>query len=342
MTPEERRYDELRRLVSGLDDQLAQLRRDRTARGVDASRLGEDVRDLRREVQRLAEQGPRPDDVAGLRADVRRLVERTGALDDRLDEQDRAARDLAGRLGGAVQRLEERLARLEGVARSSPGVRLADLDTPGDDVRALAERAERGAAAAAAQLDEERLRALQHAVAEDERLRAARDRAVEDLVAASLVIARSEPGASGRPAAALDFAAARAAVEEHRRDRDRVAGEADRARRELAADRRRAAEDRGAIEGGRAAHAELVVRARARLAQALDRDELPPAWLDAALGPAPPQRDGWLDAGADLLAYRWTYGLTGEPALGEPPGAGASARRQRWYRVLTERSRPAR
>ncbi len=317
MTPDDRRYDELRRQLSGLDDQLARLR-DRVegaARGSDVVRLDEEVQ---------------------------RLTARAEALDDRLARRDRAARDVGARLGAAVAGLEERLARLEGVARSSPGVRLADLDGTADDgVRALAERAERGAAAAAALLDEERLRALQGVVAEDERLRAARDRAVEDLVAASLVIARSEPDASGRPGAVLDFGTARAAVEDHRRALARVAGAADRARGELAADRRRAAGDRAAIDDGRVAHAELVARARARLGEALDRDELPPAWLDAALGPAPADRGPWLDAGADLLAYRWAYGVVGAPALGDPPGPGASDRRRLWHAELTERLRPA-
>jgi hypothetical protein len=315
VTDDGRRHDELRRQVGVLAQQVAELRRrlDGAARGTDVVRLGEDLG---------------------------RLAERTVALDVRLGERDRAARDLEDRLGAVAGRLEDRLARLEGVARSAPGARHADLGADAD-VRTLAGRAEHGAARAAALLDEERRSALRAAVAEEERIRAERDRAVEDLVAASLVIARSEPDASARAAAVLGFGTARAAVEEHRRAQRQVAGAADRARRELEADRRRAAEARGAIEDGRAAHAELVARARARLADALDRNELPPTWLDAALGPAPADRGRWLDTGASLLAYRWVYGLTGAPALGEPPGPDASARRRQWYRELTERSRPA-
>jgi hypothetical protein len=314
VTDDDRRYDELRRQVSSLAQQVAALGRrvDAAARATDVARLGEDLG---------------------------RLAERAVALDIRLDERDRAAQE---RLTAVTGRLEDRLGRLEGVARSAPGARLADLDTAADDeVRALAGRAEHGAVLAAGLLDPERRAALRAAVAEEDRIRAERDRAVEDLVAASLVIARSEPAASGRAAAVLDFGTARAAVEEHRRAQRRVAGAADRARRDLEADRRRAAEDRGAIEDGRAAHAELVDRARARLADALDRDELPPPWLDDALGPAPADRGPWLDTAASLLAYRWTYGLSGAPALGDPPGPDASARRQQWYRELTERSRPA-
>ena len=77
---------------------------------------------------------------------------------------------------------------------------------------------------------------------------------------------------------------------------------------------------------------------RGRLADAIRDRALMPVWFVTVLGAVPPadKTQEWMDLATQVLAYRVTYGITGQVvALGPEPDEYGS-RRHQWYRELTK------
>lgn len=307
------------------------------------ARLENRLTQLRRDVDAKADAGP----VEELRDDLSRHTDHTGLLERRVDEAteavDSVERELTRRLDETTARLDRRLRWLDRHVRASTGARTADLDG-GADLVVLAARAERGADMEAELLPEPRRRIHQADLTELRRWRVGHGRAVQAVVAASLAVARSEPGTPTRAGAVREFAAARLDLDDYRRTAEHVADAADRSAAVLAADDERREQRAEAIaEGHRSADA-LRTALRARLAGMIERAELPPVWFDAVLGPGPPAEAGpWLETAVDLLAHRVTYGITDVAvALGDPPGPDASPRRRDSHHRIAARLAPHR
>ena len=76
---------------------------------------------------------------------------------------------------------------------------------------------------------------------------------------------------------------------------------------------------------------------------AVRKNAVLPEWFDTVLGPKPKDNEEaveWLEVGAELLAYRATYGVmhTLFP-LGEMPDGSLVGDRQDWHRKLAEKLR---
>jgi hypothetical protein len=295
--------------------QLAQLRRD-LADKVDSSDFGALSEEVAAQVGELAGLRRRTDDIAT-------SVE---ALE----------RELRHELATTVAGLVRRLHYLDRRARAADGATVVDL-TPGPDLVALAARAELGESLREQLLDPPERERRERAVRAALEWRTEHRQALAGALAASLAIARSAPGSGPRRAALTELGPARASVETLRGRRTAVLAAAELAQKELAADAELAQRHGEAIEQGRRAWTNLCTRLRSRLGEVIDRAELTPRWFDAELGPGPlpADADAWLDAGAELLAYRATYGVVDETsALGPAPGTGASPRQRAWHARL--------
>jgi hypothetical protein len=315
------------------------------AGGVDgAANLRLQLSQLRRDIADkadAAEVAALGDDVSGQRAELAGLRERTDGIVAAVEALERELRhELATTVAGLVRRLHY----LDRRARAAEGATVVDL-TPGPDLVALAARAERGESLREQLLDPPERQRREHAVDAARRWRGEHRQAVAEALAASLAIARSTPGSAPRHRALTDLRPARAAVEALRGRRDQVLAAAERAGAELAVDDELAQRHAEAIEQGRRAWTSLCTRLRSRLGEVIDRAELTPPWFDAELGPGPLEADAdaWLDTGAELLAYRATYGVVDQTsALGPVPGPGASGRRRAWHARLAAGLRPFR
>jgi hypothetical protein len=273
------------------------------------------------------------DDVAGQVAELAGLRRRTDEIAASVEALERELRhELATTVAGLVRRLHY----LDRRAREADGATVVDL-TPGPDLVALAARAELGESLREQLLDPPERERRERAVRAAREWRTEHRQALAGALAASLAIARSTAGSGPRHAALIELRPARVAVEDLRGRRAEVLAAAELGQKELAADAEVARRHADAIEQGRRAWTSLCTRLRSRLGEVIDRAELTPRWFDAELGPGPlpADADAWLDAGAELLAYRATYGVVDETsALGPAPGAGASPRQRGWHARL--------
>jgi hypothetical protein len=307
------------------------------AGGLDgAANLRLQLSQLRQELSDKADAG----DVAALGDDVAGQVAELAGLRRRTDEiaasVEALERELRHELATTVAGLVRRLHYLDRRARAADGATVVDL-TPGPDLVALAVRAELGESLREQLLGPAERERREQAVHAARQWRAEHRQAVAAALAASLAIARSTPGSTPRQGALTELRPARATVETLRGRRTAVLAAAELAQKELAADAELAQRHADAIEQGRRAWTSLCTRLRSRLGEVIDRAELTPRWFDAELGPGPLEADAdaWLDTGAELLAYRATYGVVDETsALGPAPDAGVSARRRAWHRRL--------
>jgi cell division protein FtsB len=308
-----------------------------TAAGAEgAANLRLQLAELRRDLADKAD----GTDVAALSADVAGQVEELAGLRRRTDEiaasVEALERELRHELATTVAGLVRRLHYLDRRAREADGATVVDL-TPGPDLVALAARAELGESRREQLLGPAERERRERAVRAAQEWRSEHRQAVAAALAASLAIARSTPGSAPRRGALAELGPARAAVEALRGRRAEVLAAAELAQKELTADAEVAQRHGDAIEQGRRAWTNLCTRLRSRLGEVIDRAELTPRWFDAELGPGPlpADADAWLDAGAELLAYRATYGVVDETsALGPAPGAGASSRQRAWHARL--------
>lgn len=280
-------------------------------------------------------------DFAALSADVAGQVEQLAGLRRRTEEMAESLAVVERELATTVAGLVRRLHYVDRRARAADGATVVDL-SPGPDLVALAARAELGESLRARLLDPAGRERAERAVRAWETWVAEHGQGVADALAASLTIARSTPGSEPRPAALARLRAARTAVGALRASRAGLLAAHDAAQAELGADEELAKRHAEAIEQGRRAWTSLLTRLRSRLGEVVDRAELTPRWFDAELGPGPlpADADAWLDAGAELLAYRATYGVHDETsALGPDPDDASSTRQREWHARLTARFR---
>jgi hypothetical protein len=272
-------------------------------------------------------------DVAGQGAELAELRRRAEEMAESVDALERELRqELATTVAGLVRRLHY----FDRRARAADGATVVDL-TPGPDLVALAARAELGESLRARLLDAATRAHHEQAVRTREAWRSEHRHGMASALAASRAIAQSAPGSKARFGAVAELRSARSAVAALRARRAEVHAAADRADQELAADTALEKRHAEAIEQGGRAWTSLCTRLRSRLGEVIDRAELTPRWFDAELGPGPlpADADAWLDAGAELLAYRATYGVGDDTsALGPPPDAGASPRQRAWHAEL--------
>ncbi|MEV8528983.1 CopG family transcriptional regulator [Streptomyces sp. NPDC052000] len=240
--------------------------------------------------------------------------------------------------------LATRVAALERHLRQAKGAVVVDLDEDrGGELHALAVTAAKGRTAQAGLLsDHERTRLqLDGRHLEQAREERAQHRSV--VLRAAAVLAGTQAGDPQRKAAQLDFEAfAPKAQAAHRRIAN-LAAAAARSTAKLEADDGVRAKNAKAIAAGERADTKLRMRLlRSRLSDAVAGADLLPVWFATALGPMPPARNAneWMDAAADVLAYRATYQVT-DPvvALGPDLDEYVGPRRQAWAEKLTRELR---
>jgi hypothetical protein len=148
-------------------------------------------------------------------------------------------------------------------------------------------------------------------------------------------IAETPPGSDARRAPQDDFVVARARLNALDADRERLRSAADVAEGVLKADEVERAANADTIERGQQAWTELIGRLRIQIETAVNAFEVLPEWFERALGMSPPaDAEQWFRTGAEVLAYRATYGIDDEHALGSRPSDQAPAHRLRWYEQL--------
>jgi hypothetical protein len=315
--------------------QLDQLRRelDRLRSRIDDVPKSEVLERQRRELK---------DDIDGIRRHVKVDVDDLRRhLTDRIDD---LQEELTDRIQEATTKeeqeraaLDRRLRAVQQSVRAAAGSRTVQLH-PTPELLELARQADRGAALNAELLEPHRRTLKRDAVTAWERWQAQHRSHTAAAIAASRAVADTAPGQPERTSAESAYRAARGALAELAERHDRTQQAAAAATHELARDDALRHTHTTEIAKGQRAWAALITRLRTQLAESVSRGELPPAWFDIVLGPAPtPDTHQWLEAATQLLAYRATYGID-DPlvALGPSPDSSSSDRQREWHSTLND------
>lgn len=320
-TMDDRAEDRLRREIDNLRDQVNDL-----PEAYEVQQLTRDLGTVTRNLDTATE-------------DLSELRTRADGLDETVETLEQDLRDTRHEHTRALKSLREQMQHLERQVRTSAGAITVDLATTAE-LRALAERAERGKNLEAQQLDSEHRAIKQSAVQAWTDWQTKQTRTYHAVVAASRSIAETPPSARNRRGAIGAYRAARSELVELQNRRDYTQTAANAAQSELDDDAERASQAAADITRGQQAGKSLRTKLRTQLTDAIEHGHLLPVWFTTVLGLGPPaDAEHWLQTGVDLLAYRATYAIT-DPvvALGPSPGPTArSARRRDWHSTLTAR-----
>lgn len=295
----ERRLDEHDGEISDLRGRLEQQQHDT------------EISDLQGDVERLEQQ--QRDGAAS----VSRASKKLTALGRRIDRLERQARTAGNRApaGGGCYEFDEHAARL---------ARLAAARERAFDVTAeLLPKYER--------------RVLEQTIGRYSKLCADRDRNRTAALDGSAAVTSTDMGSEEHIQTAGEYRVALAAYQEAKRTIVARQPGADDAREKIRTDDARRQEHAAVLRAGREAHDTLCRELREHVVTMVQQHAEPPRWLSIALGEVPPaeQPHKWVDLARDVLMYRCAYGVRDEvDALGSPPGADASPRRQAVYEEL--------
>lgn len=185
-------------------------------------------------------------------------------------------------------------------------------------------------------------RVLEQTVGQHSKLCAGRDRNRTAALDGSAAVTSTGMGSEEHIRAAGEYRAALAAYQEAKRTIVARQPGADDARERIRIDDARRQEHAAVLRAGREAHDTLCRELREHVVTMVQQHAEPPRWFSIALGEVPPaeQPHKWVDLARDVLMYRCAYGVRDEvDALGSPPGADASPRRQAVYEELRSKLR---
>ena len=315
---------------------------------VDAGALAREVDQLQRAVHSVegtcSRLGERADEAEQAHSELAGQVE---LLEEAADETKDAITDVADETTEVHRLLRNLTGRVHQVEYR---MRAADGDTPADLDSLL------GAAGHASKIstaDQARARLLtdrqrqQHSgtIASHEQLQELQQHYLTTAISHSSTIAATPPTHPAHRRAAAAFATVRKQYTSLTRSLHEQQNACDTARGLLVTDDQRRHLAAPVITAGERAKAALRDSARATISTALERRKLLPAWFTTSLGYEAPARDTstWLDAAADLLAYRATYGITDQiDALGTPSDETSAPASHQWRTDLDRRLHKAR
>jgi chromosome segregation ATPase len=307
--------------------------------------LEETVRKLGRQQHQFDDLGNSLDELRGELESLQRAVEdNEGAARDQLGELTEKLEELESNIGDVTRtlhRLGDRTSWIEHHIRTSGAATEIKFDDQAAELAPFVRKVKQGQQAQAQLLDDVARHRLERSVGLFEHQAQRIDELTAAALQASTILTTTIYGESEHTDAARAFRTAfetrRSETKQHLQQQAQI----EQARTRLAQDDQQRNAHATTIQGGKDAAQTMRLRIRTTIAEALGDAALPPVWFTTALGftPARGDADEWLDTATEVLAYRFTYGIT-DPilALGVKPDAN-NRDRYHWYRELLDKLR---
>ncbi|UOX90785.1 hypothetical protein MUY14_09220 [Amycolatopsis sp. FBCC-B4732] len=288
-------------------------------------------------------------DVDSIRSDVRKARSAADAAEEATDDLRRRITDQHDTLtshaktvsatGALVERLRQQLQQLERAVRVSDGTPVIDLDDVPAATRTLAAEAVKRHRLKEALLPEDTRTVHQAALQRLTQLTSQLTATEDELVRIVTAMAGNHRDSPARAGMSERFTAA-TRTRRKLRDIELPAAKdaAAAARSELRSDDVTRARVEPQLRKADQAWTDLTARLRTSISDAIGSSALLPTWFTNALGFAPPRGphgDRWMRTATDVLAYRVTYGIRDQAALGPTTRDGRWTKaRLTWLRDL--------